>query len=76
MHTEVKETGRFERTLTVRLEASELEGAKARAARTLSKEMKIKGFRPGKAPLEMVERIVGVRPKGEIFRMAEKFIRE
>ena len=59
LHTEVKETGRFERTLTVRLEASELEGAKTQAARTLSKEMKIKGFRPGKAPPEMVERIVG-----------------
>ena len=66
LHTEVKETGRFERTLTVRLEASELEGAKARAARTMSKQMKIKGFRPGKAPLEMVERIVGAdRVKSE-----------
>ncbi|GMQ85319.1 MAG: trigger factor [Acidimicrobiia bacterium] len=59
MDTEVKETGRFERTLTVRLEESELEGAKAQAAKTMSKQMKIKGFRPGKAPMKIVERMVG-----------------
>jgi trigger factor len=57
--TQITESGRFERTLTVRLDESELAGAKARAARRLSKDMKIKGFRPGKAPMAMVERMVG-----------------
>lgn len=59
MHTEVSETGRFERTLTIQLEESELEAAKTKAARKLSGEMKIKGFRPGKAPRAIVERLVG-----------------
>ncbi len=59
MHTEVSETGRFERTLTIQLEESELEAAKTKAARKLSGEMKIKGFRPGKAPRSIVERMVG-----------------
>ncbi|MEA2024583.1 MAG: trigger factor [Actinomycetota bacterium] len=59
MHTEVSETGRFERTLTIQLEESELESAKTKAARKISGEMKIKGFRPGKAPRSIVERMVG-----------------
>jgi trigger factor len=41
------------------MEESELDGAKVRAARKLSENMKIKGFRPGKAPLAVVERMVG-----------------
>jgi trigger factor len=57
--TQITETGRFERTLTIRLDESELDGARARAARRLSKDMKIKGFRPGRAPVSMVERMVG-----------------
>ncbi len=59
MQTEVNESGRFERTLTVRLENEELAQAKQRAARKISKSMKIKGFRPGKAPLGVVERMAG-----------------
>lgn len=59
MQTEVSETGRFERTLTVRLENEELDAAKQRVARKISKGMKIKGFRPGKAPLAVVERNAG-----------------
>ena len=59
MQTEVNETGRFERTLTVRLENDELAEAKKRAAKKISQNMKIKGFRPGKAPLAVVERMAG-----------------
>jgi trigger factor len=59
VQTEVKETGRFERTLTVQLGDDELAAAKKRAAVKISKGMKIKGFRPGKAPLQVVERHVG-----------------
>jgi trigger factor len=59
VHTEVNESGRFERTLTVRLDNDELAEAKRKAARKLSKSMKIKGFRPGKAPLSVVERMAG-----------------
>ena len=59
MQTEVNESGRFERTLTVTLENEELAAAKAKAAAKISKQVKIKGFRPGKAPLPIVERHVG-----------------
>ncbi len=59
MQTDIKESGPFERILTVRLEEAELESAKDKAARKLAKEMKIKGFRPGKAPRSIVERMVG-----------------
>ncbi len=59
MQTEVKESGRFERTLTVLLENEELAAAKKRAASKISRNVKIKGFRPGRAPLQVVERHVG-----------------
>lgn len=59
MQTDIKEAGPFERILTLRLEEQELESAKDKAARKLSKSMKIKGFRPGKAPRSIVERMVG-----------------
>lgn len=66
MQTEVTEVGPFERMLTVRLDERELEDAKNRAARKLAKEIKIKGFRPGKAPRPVVERMVGSeRLRGE-----------
>ncbi|MGA9597951.1 MAG: trigger factor family protein, partial [Acidimicrobiia bacterium] len=59
MQTDIKEAGPFERILTIRLEEEELESAKNKAARKLSRSMKIKGFRPGKAPRSIVERMVG-----------------
>ncbi len=59
MQTELTEAGPYEQMLTLTLEESELEGAKDKAARKLSMDMKIKGFRPGKAPRAMVERMVG-----------------
>lgn len=59
MQTEVTEAGRFERLLTLHIEGSELEQAKDAAARKLSQTLKIKGFRPGKAPRSIVERMVG-----------------
>jgi len=59
VQTEVNDSGRFERTLTVRLENDELAAAKKRAAAKISRSMKIKGFRPGKAPLTVVERAAG-----------------
>jgi trigger factor len=59
VQTEVKESGRFERTLTVQLENEELATATKKAAAKISQNMKIKGFRPGKAPLQVVERHVG-----------------
>lgn len=59
METTLTDAGPYERTLTVRLDSEELSGAKAAAARRLSADLKIKGFRPGKAPVSLVESTVG-----------------
>ena len=59
MSTNVIELGPFERQLTVSVDEASLDAAKNRAARTLSKDLKIKGFRPGKAPRKVVENAVG-----------------
>lgn len=45
--------------LIVEVEAERMEAAKRRAARKLSERGKIPGFRPGKAPYEMVRRHYG-----------------
>ncbi len=59
METELVESGRFERTLTVKMLEADLEDAKNRAAKKLSGQMRLKGFRPGKAPRRIVEATVG-----------------
>jgi trigger factor len=46
-------------TLIVELETEQMEGAKHRAARKISERKSIPGFRPGKAPYEVVVRSVG-----------------
>ncbi len=45
--------------LVVEIEADRMEAAKRRAARKISERGKIPGFRPGKAPYEMVRRQYG-----------------
>ena len=57
--TEVRETGPFERLVTLTIPGGALEAGKKHAAARLAKEAKVKGFRPGKAPLKVVESIVG-----------------
>lgn len=43
----------------IEIDPAELEEAKGRAARKLSNQVRIPGFRPGKAPRALVERFVG-----------------
>lgn len=57
--TEAGESSPFERTITVVLDGAALEAGKAKAARRLARELKFKGFRPGKAPRKVVESQVG-----------------
>ena len=59
MPSNVTELSPFERRLTVTVDGETLEAAKNRAARRLSRDLKIKGFRPGKAPRKIVENTVG-----------------
>ena len=45
--------------LTVEIESEELEDAKRKAARKISRQVRIKGFRKGKAPYRLVAQAVG-----------------
>ncbi len=55
----VREVSRSERLVTLELTDADINGAKAAAARRLSKDLRIPGFRPGKAPRPVVEAAIG-----------------
>ncbi len=57
--TKVKDAGPFERVLTLMIGSDAIEAGKRSAAKRLAGDVKIKGFRPGKAPMKVVESAVG-----------------
>ncbi len=57
--TTITETGPFERLVTFQLSDEEITAGKTATARKLARDLKLKGFRPGKAPLPVVEAAVG-----------------
>ncbi len=57
--SKVKDAGQFEKILTMTIGEDAIEAAKKTAARRLAGEVKIKGFRPGKAPMKVIESAVG-----------------
>jgi trigger factor len=59
MPTTVTETGPFERLVKFHLTDEQIAAGKPATARKLSQDMKLKGFRPGRAPLPVVEAAVG-----------------
>lgn len=59
MTVSVREAGDFERLVGFELTDAEIDAAKSAAARRLAKDLKLKGFRPGKAPRPVVEAAVG-----------------
>ena len=59
MSVNVTEAGPFEKLVSFTVSEAELEAAKSKAARRLSREVNIRGFRPGKAPRPIVEATVG-----------------
>lgn len=59
MNVSVREAGPFERLVGFELTDDEIDAAKAAAAKRLAKDLKLKGFRPGKAPRPVVEAAVG-----------------
>ena len=48
-------------TMIIELEQEKLEAARRRAARKIAEKVKISGFRPGKAPYDVVRRLYGER---------------
>ncbi len=59
MTASVREAGPFERLVGFELTNDEIDAAKSSAARRLAQDLKLKGFRPGKAPRPVVEAAVG-----------------
>ena len=59
MKIETQPRDDYQVTMTVVLDAEQMEGAKHRAARRISERKSIPGFRPGKAPYEVVLRNFG-----------------
>ncbi|MDX1467987.1 MAG: trigger factor [Acidimicrobiia bacterium] len=59
MTATITEAGPHERLVKFHISDSQIEDAKRGAARRLSQEIKIHGFRPGKAPVKIVEATVG-----------------
>ena len=59
MTTTITESGQFERLVKFQLSDEQINDAKKGAARKLATDVKIHGFRPGKAPLPVVEATVG-----------------
>ena len=55
----IAEVSDFERRITLLLDSNRLEAAESRAARRLARDIHVNGFRRGKAPRRMVERVVG-----------------
>lgn len=54
-----KEKSQGELTFTIVIEADDIQKAKKDVARKLSRELRIPGFRPGKAPYQVVVRYLG-----------------
>ena len=66
MNTTMTDAGSFEKLVTAQIPESQVEKAKSTAARKIALDLKIPGFRPGKAPRQVVEATVGaVRLRSE-----------
>ncbi len=60
MSVSVTEASQYERSVSFTVTNDQLEPAMTVAARKLAHEVKIPGFRPGRAPRKMVEQAVGI----------------
>jgi len=59
MEVKTQESPNREITLTIKLTEAETNKYKEKAAQKLAKQIKVKGFRAGKAPLDVVEKHIG-----------------
>lgn len=67
MQISLENTGTFERKLTVSLPASRLDEAVRSRLQNLSREVRLKGFRPGKVPMSVVEKRFGAQVREEAY---------
>ena len=66
MQVSVENTGGLERKLTVQIPGDEINGKVITKLRELSKQVRIKGFRPGRVPMSVVKQRYGKQARQEI----------
>lgn len=70
MQVSVENTGALERRLTVQIPAEDIQSKVDDRLRELSKQVRIKGFRPGKVPMNVVRQRYGKQVRQEIVNEA------
>lgn len=65
MQISLENTGTFERKLTVTLPAARLDDAVRSRLQDLSREVRLKGFRPGKVPMSVIQKRFGNQVREE-----------
>ena len=68
MNVSVEETGPVERRLHIEIPTTEVDAAFESFFREMRRSAHIKGFRPGKAPREVLEQYYGDRASGEVLQ--------
>jgi len=66
MQVSVENTSALERRLTVQIPAEDIQGKVDDRLRELSKQVRIKGFRPGKVPMNVIRQRYGKQVRQEI----------
>jgi trigger factor len=66
MNLEIEETGPVERLLKIEVGTAEVDAAFDQAYRTIQRETRVKGFRPGKAPRSILERYFSDRAQSDV----------
>ena len=66
MQVSVEKTSELSRKMTVSVPESVIQEKVAARLKSLAREVKIDGFRPGKVPQQVVKKLYGERVRGEI----------
>jgi trigger factor len=66
MQTSVETTGNLERRVTFQLPAEQVEGEVGGRLREIARTARIKGFRPGKVPAQVIEQRYGPQVRAEV----------
>jgi len=68
MTVQIEKVSDIKRRLTITVDAETVEKEKAKVFKTISREVQVPGFRPGKAPLGLLKRRYGEYAEGEVKR--------
>lgn len=77
MSAQIEKISDIKRRLTITIDAEAVEKEKAKVFKTISHEVQVPGFRPGKAPLGLLKRRYGEYAEGEVKRnLASEHLQE